>query len=821
MPESDQEVDHRGIIREMRKPCIGPFVLAGQLGEGTYGEVWEGRHARSEFRVAIKFLPWREASDVLLRRTLEREARLLAGLEHPHVVRMLDFGEVTAAESRSTGGRWPRGTPYLVLEYMGGGSCTEVRGRLAWVDLRDVLFRVLDALAHAHARGVIHLDLKPGNILLGGAVVAQRPLGTRDDARGLVAGLRLADFGIAGIFGKASRRQSSIGTPAYMAPEQFRRAWRDFGPWTDLYSLGCTAWAMVTGFPPFVGKKGRDLVLAHAYAELPLFQPRMGVPEGLEAWLGSLLEKDPTRRPSRCAEASQALASLGDAEDLQADSLPIEPEDPTLLFSEEATVLLSEWAGEVSAIDLEAYPTATLASENLGVIRTWRRSEPPPTPLILADAGLGLIGRRVSPMVGRDRERDQLWQALLRVRESRQAQLVALRGLGGHGLSRLAHWVCHRSHELGIADPIVVTHSAEESGTLNDALRDWLRGWNLDRTALELRIGRLLRLWGSDQTWLAGLVAGLVVEGHTAARPRDVEGVLLALLSAAGSRRTLVLVIDDAQWASTSLGLVRALLGAERARVLVVLTIREDVDPLPRAQEALTSLLRHARSEVLEVPPLPEQDIRRLLEDVLRLEPLLSARVVGLAGGSPQFAQQVVSGWAQRGELIPTPEGFVLRDPDHTRLPEDLTSLLLERLEPLENGDPVPLEVAAALGARVYEEEWLALCPGVEGLARRATEAGLLQPIRDGWRFQEGVVREILAERSRRGGRWAGHHGRCARLLADRPEKRMRLGRHLLESGMVEQAFERLTEAVQQGVVAWPGPHRKQDLSVDRSRVRQ
>ena len=111
MPESDQEVDHRGIIREMRKPCIGPFVLAGQLGEGTYGEVWEGRHARSEFRVAIKFLPWREASDVLLRRTLEREARLLAGLEHPHVVRMLDFGEVTAAVESIHGGPVASGHP--------------------------------------------------------------------------------------------------------------------------------------------------------------------------------------------------------------------------------------------------------------------------------------------------------------------------------------------------------------------------------------------------------------------------------------------------------------------------------------------------------------------------------------------------------------------------------------------------------------------------------------------------------------------------------------------------------------------------------------
>ncbi len=206
---------------------------------------------------------------------------------------------------------------------------------------------------------------------------------------------------------------------------------------------------------------------------------------------------------------------------------------------------------------------------------------------------------------------------------------------------------------------------------------------------------------------------------------------------------------------------------------------------------------------------------RRLVEDSLLLEPLLAARLVGLSGGSPRFLLQVVQDWVLRGQLASTPEGFVLRDPDSIGLPGDLTQLFLGRLEPLEEGNPVPLEVAAALGARFDREDWLALCPEMGAVASRATEAGLLAPTRTGWRFQVGAVREVLAQRARDEGRWESHHARCVRMIGVRVGAPVRLGRHLLESGSVGRAFELLYEEAQQARLAGRGQEALQlaDLS--------
>src|SRR5690606_15752040 len=117
-------------------------------------------------------------------------------------------------------------------------------------DVRGVLLSILDALAHAHARGVVHRDIKPGNILLGG----------HDDLR---PGVKLADFGLARGSEDFGEERSVAGTPVYMAPEQFRGAWRSFGPWTDLYSLGIVAWELVCGKPPYVDSNVRNLGALH------------------------------------------------------------------------------------------------------------------------------------------------------------------------------------------------------------------------------------------------------------------------------------------------------------------------------------------------------------------------------------------------------------------------------------------------------------------------------------------------------------------------------------------------------------------------------
>ena len=107
-----------------------------------------------------------------------------------------------------------------------------------------------------------------------------------------------------------ARSQQVGGTLQYMAPEQFRGDWRDYGPWTDLYSFGCLAWELACGAPPFEGSTLGALRLAHTSRTPPAFRPRHPVPEGLAGWLARLLLKHPADRYQRAADAAFALAGF-------------------------------------------------------------------------------------------------------------------------------------------------------------------------------------------------------------------------------------------------------------------------------------------------------------------------------------------------------------------------------------------------------------------------------------------------------------------------------------------------------------------------------
>jgi serine/threonine protein kinase len=131
------------------------------------------------------------------------------------------------------------------MELVRGGTLHDVCGRLRWSACRGVLHGLLDALAHAHARDVLHLDIKPANVLL-------EPVGEQRVRP------RLGDFGLSGI---AADGRRTAGTPQYMSPEQFRG--RDLGPWSDLYAVGCLAWTLVTGRPPFEFDDLKRLRRAH------------------------------------------------------------------------------------------------------------------------------------------------------------------------------------------------------------------------------------------------------------------------------------------------------------------------------------------------------------------------------------------------------------------------------------------------------------------------------------------------------------------------------------------------------------------------------
>ncbi len=323
---------------------LGPFELLEPIGRGGMADVWKGVHPADNVAVAVKIMTGEHADNPAYRTSFRNEVRAVAGLTHPNVVVIYDDGTVSSDAQWLSKGRLRRGAPFIAMEYMAGGTLAQVLPDLGWVQVRRVLALLLDALSHAHARGVIHLDLKPDNVLL--------PEDHDLDA------LKLTDFGIAHAMGRHGADMLAagstgaptntgngeelepavpmMGTPVYMAPEQFAAQWRDFGPWTDLYALGCVAYEMVCGKPPFERANALQLAEAHWYAPPPPLEPRFEIPAGFAAWVMRLLQKRPCDRFQFAADATYALSQMEEVadtddtiiEDLAGDIVAIETVHP-------------------------------------------------------------------------------------------------------------------------------------------------------------------------------------------------------------------------------------------------------------------------------------------------------------------------------------------------------------------------------------------------------------------------------------------------------------------------------------------------------------
>jgi tetratricopeptide (TPR) repeat protein len=251
----------------------GRFEILRELGRGGFGVVYEARDQELGRRVAFKAV--RAGSNVALREErLLREAESAASLSHPCIVTLHDVG------------RCEHG-PYLVLELLRGQSLAErlASGPVPLGEALRIAAKVAEGLAHAHRQGVVHRDLTPGNVFL------------CEDGQ-----VKVLDFGLAHAFGQ--RRQAG-GTPAYMAPEQWRGAPEDER--TDVFALGVVLYQALTGAPPFPGDDGGRAALG------PRPAPALEVPgaPAVGVLVGRLLEKDPVRRPRDGAEVLAALAPLG------------------------------------------------------------------------------------------------------------------------------------------------------------------------------------------------------------------------------------------------------------------------------------------------------------------------------------------------------------------------------------------------------------------------------------------------------------------------------------------------------------------------------
>jgi len=802
---------------------LGPFDLAAPIGRGGMGQVWRGRHRDQGVPVAVKVLDHAMLQRSDFRELFRNEVRAAAGLEHEGIVLVLDQGEVPEAASRATNGRLQTGSPYLVMELLTGGtlhqaSCTN------WTELRALLLRILDALAHAHARGVIHRDLKPGNVLLSSS----------DD---LMPGIKLTDFGTAHAVDQGLRaglREDLMGTLQYMPPEQIEGRWRDYGPWTDLYALGCLGWRMATGRLPFAVRHTMSLIAAQLNRPPPDFEPAFPVPAGLGDWFGVLLAKDPRRRFERAADAAWALSQLGEPVG-EAPAAPLTESDDDIVFS---LVLdqdvVEEWKPNTLTMTLDPALLEEMSPDELeferleaagaplprpALPRDWRRerSAAPSAPLV--GAGLGLFGLRTVPLVGRDGQRDAAWAALRGVHDDGTGRVVLIEGDTGTGKTRLATWIAERAHEVGAAFVVRASHSSLDGPTdgLGALVARLLGVAGLSRDEARERMNMVLRTRGLDADALDAEVPGLVELALPRTREQILAGesgvaftsdaerqhALMKLLRREGRRRPVLLVLDDVQWGPQSMALLRAVAGAHDMPVLALATVRTDLKVEAVVELGLEAL--YGRPHVLRLPlkPLGWAETEELVGELLGVSGELARRIARRAGGNPMFAVQLLGDWVKRGLLRPTPDGFVLDEGVRKALPSDLHELWWSRIEKALDAcsaeDRLGLEIAAALGREIDRTEWYAVCDraGVvdpDGPLDALAAAGLARAGVYRWSFQQHLVRDSLEQASRDAGRWAKWNRLCAEALAAAGASPVRQGGHRLEAGEPAAAAELLLD---------------------------
>jgi len=269
---------------ELKK--IGRYDIKSLIGQGGMSTVYLGYDPRSQREVAIKVLPPYYTHADKFRERFDREALTIALLEHPAIVPVYDMGEED-------------GQPYIVMRYMSGGSLAEKlkRGPILLRDCVDMYLRLAPALDTAHARGIIHRDVKPDNLLF-----------DKYD------NVFLSDFGLARLretIGFANISDGSImGTPAYMSPEQIQGD-REIDGRSDIYSMGVVLYQMLCGSVPFNGTTAASVMMMHLINPVPqIYEQNKSLPIAVQAVLDKVMAKNPSDRYETVGEFAKALQAV-------------------------------------------------------------------------------------------------------------------------------------------------------------------------------------------------------------------------------------------------------------------------------------------------------------------------------------------------------------------------------------------------------------------------------------------------------------------------------------------------------------------------------
>ncbi len=261
------------------------FVLKELIGAGGMGKVYRAVQRGTDQPVALKFLRKQFLSRPEAVAAFIQEARTIAGLNHPGIVTVHGLG------------RTPWGGLFIVMDLMPGGDLSQVtaRGPVPVPQAVDWMHQAAEALAHAHARGILHCDLKPGNLLLAGD-----------------RSVRVTDFGLAQRLTVNGTLTTGIaGTAAYMSPEQIADCWGPLSFATDVYGAGAVLYHLLTGRPPFTGERSADVlaqIVSHAMPQAP-GELNPSVPGAVSDLCLRCLSKRAADRPQTMSELRAALPS--------------------------------------------------------------------------------------------------------------------------------------------------------------------------------------------------------------------------------------------------------------------------------------------------------------------------------------------------------------------------------------------------------------------------------------------------------------------------------------------------------------------------------
>ena len=701
--------DRYEVIRELGRGGMGVVYACYDRATGAKVALKRvdraGREPSGEGRVA-------KAGDTFW---FHQEARALASLDHPAIVRGRDFGVL---DDKS---------PYLVMDLIAGRSLWSLMelGPVPWPITWSIIDQVLAALAHAHARGVIHGDLKPQNILIetttGGDIGA--------DPR-----VHVLDFGLAFLLRDrhdprldgAQQAQVAIpyggGTPGFMAPEQIRRAVPHVGPPTDLYALGCILFQLLDGRPPFIamreGANGQpewdeDKILAlHKRAPVPA----PDLPNGVPPLVAELVIRTLAKRPWRRFEFA------GDLRNRWEHVRPTVSAELSDIEGEETVELPSQTSAPDTRIDV-----LTIAGINAANAVATPRGAPE------------LLGLRPTPIVGRTNERYELRRLvdLVCTSDGPRTRMAVLDGEAGVGKSRIAEWLCERVHETAKMVPLRARYrriNGPQDG-LNGAV---LAHYGLERVDRLLVEQALINVWEIDKdddegmTWVAATAEWLRPSSFTTtadespgskdskdrrARNRPQVGptgkrftldepelrwlVIRRVLERIGKDRPILLWLDDCHHAppATFDALVRIVRDVPKLRFMVVATTRQEALTADRAIERrIEGMRRSLAGPRIHVGALESADTHALLRAALPLDDRALHEAQTRSKGNPLFALQLLHAWAASGGLELNGDHYRVKDEVLARRATTTADLWDERIAALDPLHGAAAEAAAALG---------------------------------------------------------------------------------------------------------------------------